>query len=87
MHHVKPAFSSGEFRCFGLNATVLQHGPCIFPPTEILTVTRYKLRNTACAESKFRNSDPISKNRMFWILDDDDRISEITDLLSEMLKF
>ena len=25
MHHVKPAFSSGEFRCFGLNATVLQH--------------------------------------------------------------
>ena len=25
MHHVKPAFSSGEFRYFGLNATVLQH--------------------------------------------------------------
>ena len=25
MHHVKPAFSSGEFRCFCLNATVLQH--------------------------------------------------------------
>ena len=32
MHHVKTAFSSGEFRCFGLNATVLQHTlvGCIF---------------------------------------------------------
>ena len=25
MHHIKSAFSSGKFRCFGLNATVLQH--------------------------------------------------------------
>ena len=25
MHRIKPTFSSGEFRCFDLNATVLQH--------------------------------------------------------------
>ena len=55
------------------------YGPCIFPPTEILTVTRYELRNTARAESEFRNSNPKSKNLKFWILGDADRISELTD--------
>ena len=58
-------------------------GPCIFPPTEIQTFTECELQNTGHAESKFRNSGPISKNQKFWILDGVDRISEIKDSLSE----
>jgi len=39
-----------------------------------------------CTESNFRNSNPISKNPKFWILDDIDRIFKITDYTFEMLK-
>jgi len=39
----------------------------------------------AC-DVQFRNSNPISKNPKFWILEDVDRTFEITDYTFEMLK-
>ena len=54
-----------------------------FRQTKIQYVVKYELRNTGRAESQLRNSSPISKNQKFWILDDVDRISEITNLRFE----